>query len=452
MEASNDKSAGSIPPANKTESHVKVGLKDTAVKLSGRFEESVPDSYPHLTSEEVLNQIRAGHAVERCFVKKLTLSGAFDRQVSFKEVYIEHLHINQASFANHLSFQGCRIRRSHVSESTFSGSLAWKYSHLHFFHFDQNVCESGFNASSLHTLSKYILSNSTFHGRVRFWEAHLGDWVTFESCMFHDRVDLRSTHFEAGFTAPQCTFQQSFLFRGAHLAMKWEATGSRFNNLVDFSKAKLNDFVYLEDIEAGPDLRWAFWNTVSERITIHPRQVEGRLLSEEEGRYEEAMREYGVLKRSFEAGNLYTRDDWAFYRFKVNERRARRASWSKPWSKIFELIDWLFLDWGCGYGTHPGRAIRTALVLIVVFALIFTLGSQYLHPPENLPFPNYAADSLLNRACISLFVSLAAFTSGFGDLRGVAVGWLNIPIMIEALLGTLMWGLFIVAFGRKVIR
>jgi hypothetical protein len=31
-------------------------------------------------------------------------------------------------------------------------------------------------------------------------------------------------------------------------------------------------------------------------------------------------------------------------------------------------------------------------------------------------------------------------------------GWMNIPLLIESLLGSLLWGLFIVAFSRKVIR
>jgi hypothetical protein len=54
---------------------------------------------------------------------------------------------------------------------------------------------------------------------------------------------------------------------------------------------------------------------------------------------------------------------------------------------------------------------------------------------------------------IGLTTSVAAFTSGYGDLRDVARGgFMNVFLMAESLLGTLLWGLFIVAFGRKVIR
>jgi hypothetical protein len=210
--------------------------------------------------------------------------------------------------------------------------------------------------------------------------------------------------------------------------------------------------VYLEDIEQGPDQRWAFWNTVSERILVRPDQLEGRLESEEAGDYSKAMREYGVLKRSYEHEHLYSYDDWAFYRFKVNERRSRGASWSRPWTKLWELMDYLLLDWGCGYGTDPLRAVRAALVMVLFFACIYTLEFDKVHAVDKLPFSQLPADALLNRFAVSLFLSVSAFTSGFGDLRESVMDWLNIPLVVEALLGTLLWGLFIVAFGRKVVR
>ena len=41
------------------------------------------------------------------------------------------------------------------------------------------------------------------------------------------------------------------LFRGSAVLKKWDGQGTRFEGLLDFSKAKLNDFVYLENIEQG---------------------------------------------------------------------------------------------------------------------------------------------------------------------------------------------------------
>ena len=59
-----------------------------------------------------------------------------------------------------------------------------------------------------------------------------------------------------------CTFAGDFLFRGATVCKKFQADGSRFEKLLDVSKAKLHDYAYLEGIEHGPDMRFAFANAV----------------------------------------------------------------------------------------------------------------------------------------------------------------------------------------------
>ena len=53
---------------------------------------------------------------------------------------------------------------------------------------------------------------------------------------------------------------------------------------------------------------------------------------------------------------------------------------------------------------------------------------------------------------IGLLTSVSVFTSGVSGIREMARGWMNMPLIVESMLGTLLWGLFIVAFSRKVIR
>lgn len=428
-------------------------LKSTS-KSSQNFEKSLPHGYQEMSEEDALKEIELGHELKRCYIKRLHLSGVYSKTIILRDVYIYELSISDATFEQNFSMQGSHIHRYLASQAQFHKAMTLKGGSVHFTHLQDCDFSAGVNAELLKARSKFILYRCEFRGRLRLWEATFADWVTFDQCTFHHRCDLRSAILEAGLTMPKSIFKGDALFRGMHLAMKWEAEGARFEKLVDFSKAKLNDYVYLDQVEQGPDQRWAFWNTVSERIIINASQIEGRLVSEEKGEYAQAMREYTVLKRSFEYGNYYGREDWAFYRFKVNERRAREKSWGQPLSKILEFADWLFLDWGCGYGTNPLRAIRTSLVMIFFFACIYTLGFDLLHKPNpnQLPFPELGGAHLVNQISVSLFISLAAFTSGFGDLREVATGWMNFPLMLEALLGTLMWGLFVVAFGRKVIR
>ena len=111
------------------------------------------------------------------------------------------------------------------------------------------------------------------------------------------------------------------------------------------------------------------------------------------------------------------------------------------------------LDKGCGYGTNPLRAVRAALAIIVGFGLIYAAGVEGLNiEPDKLPFPGSPITAPSNRAMIGLLTSVSVFTSGFGGIQAAARGWMNAPLIAESLMGTLLWGLFIVAFSRKVIR
>ncbi len=165
------------------------------------------------------------------------------------------------------------------------------------------------------------------------------------------------------------------------------------------------------------------------------------------------MHEYAVLKQAYGKLHRFDHEDWAFYRFKVNQRRAVRRSWLRPWSKLRQLCDWLFLDLGCGYGTNPARAVRSALVIIFGFALVYFAGFELFHvEKEKIPFPDLPVEAWPNRLLISIMISVSVFISGLSGIRDLAQSWMNVPLIVESLMGTLLWGLFIVAFSRKVIR
>ena len=416
------------------------------------FEREVPKTHPQMTERDALELLQRGQPLERVYIPRLNLTGVFNKTILLRDVYVRQFSIKEAEFKEGFSLQGCHFRRTYIAQSTFDKSVSLKHSNLHFFHMDRSTLGQGLNFEAAKVSSKFLITKSTIEGRSRFWEAQFEDWIQFEETIFKGRLDLRSSICKAGLSLSRSHCHDDALFRGMHLSMKWEAIGTIFEKLIDFSKAKMHDFVYLEDIIQGDAQRWAFWNTVCERIQVKPEQIMGRLASEEEKDYEKAMREYSVLKRSYEHEHHYNYDDWAFYSFKLNERRSRRASWSRPLSKVREILEWLLLDWGCGYGTHPLKAVRAALVMIFVFAGIYTLGFHKVHPVEHFPFSSLPPDALLNQFGVSFFLSVSAFTSGFGDLKESVMDWMNIPLIMEALLGTLLWGLFIVAFGRKVIR
>lgn len=421
-------------------------------------EEHAPEK-TELTPQQVLELLRGGKEVVNARVRKLRLKGAFELPVKFRNCTLVQADIEGASFAADVSFVHCSLDRLSVTKgATFAAGLDLGYSVLTKCSLSRMTVTGAFNAAFAEFRGKLAFADNTFDTAASFWEAKFGCWIDVKKCEFKGDADFRSVHCGQGFVLSGCTFHGDFLFRGSSVPKKFSADGSRFEKLLDLSKAKLPDFCYLEGVESGPDMRFAFLNAVAERILVKPEQLAGRLASEQAGKHADAMHEYGTLKKSYQNLHRYDHEDWAFYRFKVNQRRAKACGWARPWQQVRRLCEWLFLDVGCGYGTHPGRAVRMAALIIVGFALLYAVRADMFYA-EKLPFPpadgQAAADaklSLGNRVMIGFITSVSVFTSGMGGIREIAQGWMNVPVMIESIMGTLLFGLFIVAFSRKVIR
>lgn len=408
-------------------------------------------SKPTMSPAEASEKIRRGELIQNVRIVGLKLKGVFDQPIRFKGVTLVELVIEKATFAEEVSFDFCTLDRPKASrKSDFAKGLNLGGSTLIRAIFRGMRVHGPLRCDNTRYRGKFHVEASRFEGRARFWEAHFLGWVEFKECEFADEADFRSIHVDQGFILTKCRFLANVLFRGATVQKKWQADNTRFEGLLDLSKAKLHDFVYLELIEQGEKQRFAFTNALAEQVLVRTEQLAGRIASEEAGDCHQATHEYAFLKRVFQGLHHYDREDWAFYRFKVNQRRAKVRSWRQPWTKLAQYADWLFLDHGCGYGTNPLRAVCAALIIMLVFAAIYALGIHSLYV-ENPPFPG-KEDDLANRLMIAALTSVSTFTSGFGDIRGAAKGWMNLALIAESLLGTLLWGLFIVAFSRKVIR
>ncbi len=405
-----------------------------------------------LSAAEAVERLRRGEPLRNVRVDRLKFRGEFPKPVRLDRVVLVQPSLDRARFLDEVEMRSCTIDRLRTAGRT-SFAKGWDLRGSTLVHpLIRSVTVGGvWRCANIRARGRTLVVDSRFEAGVGFWEARFDGWVEFCDVQFAEGADFRSLHAEQGFVLTNCRFDKEFLFRGSTVCKKWEADRSRFDGLLDLSKAKLHDFVYLESIEQGPEQRFAFHNTVAERLLIRTDQLEGRLVSERAGDHAEAMAEYGLLKRIFGGLHRYDEEDWAFYRFKVNQRRARAHSWRRPWTKLARFFDWLLLDRGCGYGTNPLRAVVAALVMILVFAMFYMIGVNSLHV-DHAPFDS-ALDSVPNRILIGLTTSVAAFTSGFGDLRDVARGGvMNVLLIVESLFGTLLWGLFIVAFSRKVIR
>ncbi len=405
-----------------------------------------------LSAAEALRLIQEGHPLANVRVAGLVVRGEFPLEMKMENVTLVRPQFVGAKFHKPVTLFRCTLVRPSFGHGTeFRCGLNIRASTVKQATIKGTTLGETFRCDNVRFVGQVRIEKCRFGGLVRFWGAHFEDWAEFIACEFAAQADFRNFHANEGCSFTDCRFGADMLLRGTTVSKKLDFGGSRFDGLLDLSKAKLPDFVYLEQIEQGERQRFAFANAVADRILVRPDQLEGRLQSEEEKDYCRAMQEFGLLKRNFETLNRYEDDDWAFYRFKVNQRRTRPFSFLRPWRALMRLADWVFLDLGCGYGTNPFRAVRSALVLVFLFALIYMAGIECFVGQSPLLAQQPAC--LANRAIFALMTSISVFTAGFtGEHLNSAQGWMLVPLGIEALLGTLLWGLFIVAFSRKVIR
>jgi hypothetical protein len=415
--------------------------------------DDLPESAPRarLSAAEALERLRRGEALENVRVERLCFKGDFPRPVRLLNVYLGQPQFDGATFAADVSFARCTLDRPRFNRpTTCAAHLTLAGSTLMLALVRGLTVQGRFDCGDIVCRGNFRIADSRFEGPVRFWQAHFRGWAEFKDCKFLDQADLRSLHAHEGFVMTRCRCAGDVLFRGAHVGKKWDGQGTRFEALLDFSKAKLHDFVYLESIEQGPRQRFAFANALADRLLVRTEQIEDRLSSELTDNHEQAMEEYALLKRCFASLHRFDAEDWAYYRFKVSQRRARPRSWLRPWTRLGQFFDWLLLDHGCGYGTNPYRAVRAGFLIVLLFGLVYAADVNSL-PVDKPPFDGDRG-TLLNRVALGLMTSVSVFTAGLGSLRDAAHGLMIVPLAAEALLGTLLWGLFIVAFSRKVIR
>ncbi len=411
----------------------------------------VDRSKPELAPAEALERMRRGEVIRNVRIVDLRLKGQFPLPIRMEFVELVQPKFERAEFLEDVAFDRCKIVKPTSGKGcVFTKGLDLRGSNVIKGLFRNLTVKGPLRCDGMRTFGQFQIIKGTFGDKVRFWDARLNGWAEFHDCTFAGEADFRSLHAEEGFKLVDCRFEGDALFRGATFNKRWDAGSSRFDGHLDLSRAKLHDFAYLESIEVGPKFTLAVHNALAERIVVRTDQIEGRLASESAGEHEKAMQEYGLLKRIYEGLHRYEQEDWAFYRFKVNQRRSRPRSWRKPWTKLAQAADWLFLDLGCGYGTNPFRAVGMSGLLMLAFGLIYMLDVKAL-PVEKNPFEGDIT-SPMNRVMLGLLTSVSVFTSGFGSMRDAAQGWMNLPLIVESLLGTLIWGLFIVAFSRKVIR
>lgn len=400
-----------------------------------------------ISTAEAIRRLESGRALSGVEVHGLRISGSYERlkfegatlmRPTFEDLKVERLELRwceltQPTFldvtvSEDFKANGCTVDVLRIKRGSVGGSL--------------NLSDSDIGLVEIRSL--------TVTGRFRAWDTHFTRWVNFRDVTFGGVADFRALTCDEGLVLEDCRFESDLLLRGAHVSGRFDLRGSEARGCIDLERSKLHDFVYLQDVVAGPDQTWRFLNMLGSGALIRRDQVEGRLASELEADYDTASAEYSLLRRVWGDLDRHREEDWAFHQFKVASRRAVTRSWRRPWTKISEFFEWIFLDKGCGYGTNPLRALYTGGLVVVLFALLYAAGIESFVRTSDL-VSEFSLSEPQERLVFGFLISASVFAANFEQVA-LASGWMALAILIEAGLGLLLFGLFVVAFSRKVIR
>jgi hypothetical protein len=405
-----------------------------------------------MSAEAALELLLAGKPLIHAKVRGLRLQKqVFEKPVQIRNSMLAKPEFVDCEFRGGLDITGSTLSKPYLLRCRSAAPIKMAGCEISTPHFRELAATRlNFGGSSFTGNAK--LMGLKISDGLSVWDARFGGWLELHDSEIGGKADFRSFHADEGVNVRQCVFAGDVLFRGSHVQKKFDLTGSRFDGQLDLSKVKFQDYAYLEEITFGPNGTLSLRNALAERLQLKPEQLENRLASEKEGHHDVAANEYATLKASYQKLHRFDEEDWAFYRFKVATRKAKPFSWSRPLSALRIVGEWLLFDRACGYGTQPFRAIVAGLSIVLGFAVIYAAGFRLLDV-EKPPFDQLPAHHWANVAVTSLTTSTSVFTSGLGaDQLSKAHGWVLAPLAIEALLGTLLWGLFIVSFSRKVIR
>jgi len=394
------------------------------------------------------------------------------------------------------------------------------YDFMGFVFIGNNDFRKDYNVKQFNNLVRF--DSAIFHGKTSFSGITFNDYAIFMRTTFHEdaefigvnfqhdaifnyanfnKVHFNATNFKWNAIFNESSFKWAFFllvnFYGN--AQFWDLkklerihfTEAKFSSgisaLFGFKEGKATfNGTLLENIslslKLGKDAKIDFKNTRLRNTNIKRKDLEGHIIQENEGDFIQTKEIYLLIKNNFHSIGRYDDESWAYKKEKDMDRLSHSFPYYKKVlkeeSKIekFPILRWIqkgnFKKWITsafsnmiyGYGEKPWNVVKTALVIIFIFALLFNLIG--IGNPEIIEIKgtaihqnsgdivDLASKGLLKNNVIrnfpdSLYFSLITFTTlGYGDFRPLE-GWGRILAGSEAFLGAIMMALFVYTFARR---
>lgn len=158
------------------------------------------------------------------------------------------------------------------------------------------------------------------------------------------------------------------------------------------------------------------------------------------------IEQLGILRENFRSVTTHFREaDYCMYQL-IDYSFHQSAH-----GKVAKVVHWLW-KFCFGYFVTPWRTVRTSLLLICIFAVVYANacliggGNLALGRDEYISNLNF-----LERTLQAMYFSVATFTThGYRDIH--PTGLLEAVAMLEVVLGPILTAMFVVALVRHVLR
>ena len=409
----------------------------------------------------------------------------FSGDVDFEKTqFVGRAVFNEATFSGRALFLGAKFsgdervdfreavfsEKALFSGAEFSGeALFWQT----VFHSDALFWHASFLGKALFLDARFEgegkidFRGATFSGEALFTGAAFSNDVYFSEGRFMEKAIFKGVKFSGEGKADfqKTTFSKDALFQGAKFSGGAHFKRALFSADADFEEARFVGEINFGAIDLGTlhlaesnvdtlDLTNAQWS--KDFKNTYERGAE----SIED--YKRAEEIYRKVKISYHRTGDYNLGAEFYYREMESRRKQLPFEKINFLTKFLKGVGYNFLRLYCGYGEKPLRVIGCSLIIIVLCALLFMVfgihdsqGSVLIKLNMYDLFHNFGIETVaekLKHFWSCFYYSVITFTTvGYGDIRPTT-GLARLLAMVEGFFGAFSIALFVLTFGRKMMR
>ena len=283
-------------------------------------------------------------------------------------------------------------------------------------------------------LKSVRFNGAVFIGDVNFHDSIFSSQANFTNAQFRCNADFSNVKFGLDAYFRKAKFIGDADFHGAQFGGDAHFGEAKFEGNARFSRAEFRGDAYFLIAQFNKTLGlnklnfkklYITWDSIKDRLYYYDKNhMDGPYKNHTDGpTYLALIKNFNIIEQFDDADDCYYR----YRKESQDHKRLYSAENGWDWSKLSDIASWI----SCGYGVRPIHTV-ICMFCIAVIGWVFFIGSS---------------ESLFE----SLYFSVMTFTGGNPD--NLTLGrWLRTVAMIEAILGYLFMGLFVVFLGRKFIR